>query len=87
MSTLIDYWDVETQSQKQREATSEEVAQLEKDRADAFKRASAQRNAEVKAQLDANDLRAIRALLEGDEARLSSIRFEQEQLRLQLVPE
>lgn len=35
MTYMIDYWDAETQSQKQREATPDEVAQRAKDLADA----------------------------------------------------
>lgn len=40
---------------------------------------------EILAQLAANDLRAIRALLEGDTARLDAIRAEQMALRAKLA--
>lgn len=42
-------------------------------------------NAEIRAALEANDLKAIRALLEGDSVRIEEIRLAQAALRSRLV--
>lgn len=87
MTNTVGVWDSTLNEFVVRPATSEELAQAERDHQYASAERAKQFNASIKAQLEANDLRAIRAMLEGDQDRLSVIRFEQEQLRLQLVPE
>ena len=42
-------------------------------------------DAPIKEQLDANDIRAIRAILEGDTVRIDAIKAEQVSLRAKLI--
>jgi len=80
MNSRILYWDDKEQCQKEREATTDE-----QDEIDSRLPSAAVLNAPILAQLRENDTRAVRAILEGDQERISMWNERQAELRAQLV--
>lgn len=80
MSYKICYWDEKTNSQKERPATIEETAEI-----DARKAQSARTRADVLADLAAIDMRSIRALREGNTARIAELEAQAVALRAELA--
>lgn len=70
-----------------RDATPEEITQHEIDALANSKAQAARANKVIRTQLDANDIKAIRAILENDQDRIQQYLIIQADLRAQLVPE
>lgn len=66
------------------ERTAEQIAQDEKDSADFRAEKVALENASIRAELDRNDLKIIRAIVEGDSVRINAHKSAQAALRARL---
>lgn len=79
------YWDEVEKIQKERDCTIEEQAEIDARRSAG--RSAEEINREIMLKLESIDKKSIRALREGDAARIDALESEASELRLQLIKE
>lgn len=84
MTTIIDHVHHPDGTVTERKLGVETLLTKEQARARQAAYEAAAHNAPILARLDANDLRALRAIVEGDTARIEAHKLEQAELRKQL---